>query len=116
MNNTSAESFVNMTCEVSNTFSLSLICRKTYIIIYAALVMILVIVGIIRSVVFASTVTKASLNLHNGMFNAIIRATVYFLNTNPSGNNVMCEYDYDLVPTFNTIQNIFRTDFESVFL
>lgn len=89
-NSTLVDSSVNMTCEVSDTLSLSLICRQTYIIVYAALVMFLLIACIIRSMTFASVMTKASLNLHSGMFNAIIRATVYFFDTNPSGNNVMC--------------------------
>jgi ATP-binding cassette subfamily C (CFTR/MRP) protein 4 len=31
---------------------------------------------------------KASMNLHNKMFNAITRATMYFFNTNSSGKYI----------------------------
>lgn len=61
--------------------------RLTCIIIYSVLIISMIVIIIIRSVINVSVSTSASINLHNSMFTAIIRATMYFFNTNSSGNN-----------------------------
>eukprot|EP00795_Rhopilema_esculentum_P002810 gene2810-1037_t len=53
--------------------------------IYAALVAGLVILGLTRAFVFFRVILEASKSLHGKMFNSIIRAPIYFFDTNSIG-------------------------------
>jgi ATP-binding cassette subfamily C (CFTR/MRP) protein 4 len=61
------------------------ISRQTCIIVFAVLTFSMILATLVRSATFVSVCMKASMNLHNKMFNAITRATMYFFNTNSSG-------------------------------
>ncbi|XP_067014552.2 probable multidrug resistance-associated protein lethal(2)03659 isoform X2 [Anabrus simplex] len=58
---------------------------NTCIYIYSAFVLGTVIVTMARSLLFFSACMRASIRLHDCMFNSITRATMTFFNTNPSG-------------------------------
>jgi len=60
--------------------------QQHFVIIYVLLIVSLIISGIIRSAIFVKITTKASINLHNQMYNSIIRTSMFFFNTNSSGN------------------------------
>ncbi|XP_060872281.1 probable multidrug resistance-associated protein lethal(2)03659 isoform X3 [Metopolophium dirhodum] len=62
-----------------------IISRQFCVVIYAILNLTLIIVIFIRCAMFVSVLMGTSMNLHNNMFNAITRATMYFFNTNSSG-------------------------------
>lgn len=68
------------------TLMSSLNVRQTCILVYASLIISLIVIWLIRNAVTVSVCMGASINLHSGMFNAIIRATMLFLKTNSSGN------------------------------
>jgi ABC-type multidrug transport system fused ATPase/permease subunit len=57
----------------------------TYLYIYTGIVGTLFIVTIIRSFIFYKFCMRCSSNLHNSMFNSIIRTSMRFFDTNPSG-------------------------------
>ncbi|XP_026805613.1 probable multidrug resistance-associated protein lethal(2)03659 [Rhopalosiphum maidis] len=61
------------------------ISREFCVIIYSIINIALLVVIVIRCAMFVSVLMSASMNLHNNMFNAITRATMYFFNTNQSG-------------------------------
>lgn len=52
---------------------------------YSALIFLLITLTIGRSLAFYRFCNKASVRLHNNMFNKIVHATMRFFNTNPSG-------------------------------
>ncbi|XP_050432547.1 probable multidrug resistance-associated protein lethal(2)03659 isoform X2 [Adelges cooleyi] len=62
-----------------------LLSRKTCIIVFSTLTLLMIVATLIRSATFVSVCMSASINLHNRMFNSITRATMYFFNTNSSG-------------------------------
>jgi len=64
------------------------ISRQTCVIVFAVLTFSMILATLVRSATFVSVCMKASMNLHNKMFNAITRATMYFFNTNSSGKNI----------------------------
>lgn len=72
-----------------NVYSLmeGCISRQACIVIFAILTFSVIVVILIRSAMLVSVCLKASLILHNAMFNSITRATMYFFNTNSSGKN-----------------------------
>ncbi|KAL4089621.1 hypothetical protein QTP88_024632 [Uroleucon formosanum] len=72
-----------ITCLISNTPLI--ITRQFCIIMYSVLNLTLLVVIFIRCAMFVSVLMGTSMNLHNNMFNAITRATMYFFNTNSSG-------------------------------
>lgn len=59
--------------------------RETCIIIFTVITFSMVTISLIGSATFVSVCMKASINLHNNMFNSITKATMYFFNTNSSG-------------------------------
>ncbi|XP_027849228.2 ATP-binding cassette sub-family C member 4-like [Aphis gossypii] len=61
------------------------ISRDTCFIVFIVLTLIMIVAIIIRSISFVSVCMKSSMILHNKMFTAITRATMYFFNTNQSG-------------------------------
>lgn len=71
--------------KVSDTLLWWTISRQTCIIVFAVLTFSMILATLIRSATFVSVCMKASMILHNKMFNAITRATMYFFNTNSSG-------------------------------
>ncbi|XP_026805619.1 probable multidrug resistance-associated protein lethal(2)03659 isoform X1 [Rhopalosiphum maidis] len=71
------------------------ISREFCVIIYSIINIALLVVIVIRCAMFVSVLMSASMNLHNNMFNAIIRATIYFFNTNPSGR-ILNRFTYDI--------------------
>lgn len=73
------------TDEVSDTLLWWTISRQTCIVVFAVLTFSMILATLVRSATFVSVCTKASMILHNKMFNAITRATMYFFNTNSSG-------------------------------
>lgn len=75
--------------EVSDTLMGWTISRHTCIIVFAVFTFAMILATLIRSATFVSVCMKASMNLHNKMFNAITRATMYFFNTNSSGKYIL---------------------------
>ncbi|VVC32358.1 Hypothetical protein CINCED_3A013682 [Cinara cedri] len=73
------------TDEVSDQILWWTISRQTCIIVFAIVTFAMILATLIRSATFVSVCMRASMNLHNKMFNAITRATMYFFNTNSSG-------------------------------
>lgn len=59
--------------------------RKTCIIVFTILTILIIISAFTEVVFLVSICTTASLNLYNRMYNSITRATIAFLNKNPSG-------------------------------
>lgn len=59
--------------------------RFTRLTVYVAVTVSLVLAVLTRSAIFVSTCTKASLNFHDTMYDAITRTTMYFFNVNSSG-------------------------------
>ncbi|XP_025405942.1 probable multidrug resistance-associated protein lethal(2)03659 isoform X3 [Sipha flava] len=82
---TSTDNSTSTTDEVSNILLGWTISRQTCIIVFAVFTFSMILATLIRSATFVSVCMKASMNLHNKMFNAITRATMYFFNTNSSG-------------------------------
>lgn len=60
--------------------------RQWCIYIFSAITAAMVIATLVRSASFVQLCTNASMNLHNNMFSAIVRSTMYFFNSNPSGS------------------------------
>lgn len=63
-----------------------IVSRNTCIVVFAVLTFSIIITALTQSFLMVSLCTTASINLHNRMFKSIIRATMKFLNENPSGN------------------------------
>lgn len=61
--------------------------RQNCLIIYAGLIIFLIGTWIMRNSILVSVCMRASNNLHNEMFNSIIKTTMNFFKTNSSGNN-----------------------------
>ncbi|XP_075236831.1 putative multidrug resistance-associated protein lethal(2)03659 isoform X2 [Lycorma delicatula] len=59
--------------------------RKTCLYIFCAIMVLTVIITIVRTFLFFNMCMKASMRLHDNMFNSITRATMRFFNTNPAG-------------------------------
>lgn len=59
--------------------------RHQYVLIYTILIAISIYLACQRSIVLFKTCLKASSGLHNKLFSGIIRAPMYFFNTNSSG-------------------------------
>lgn len=92
-------SYSNNTLVPSDSNSASLLLsnfQRDYAIIYAILMVSLIVTATIRCTIFVNITTKASINLHNQMFNSIIRTTMFFFNTNSTGIvfyfNCLCDF------------------------
>jgi len=59
--------------------------RETCIYIFSALTVLIIITNMLKSFITISVCMRASTNLHNNMFKALIRAKINFFNTNLSG-------------------------------
>ncbi|KAF0759728.1 putative multidrug resistance-associated protein lethal(2)03659 isoform X3 [Aphis craccivora] len=62
------------------------ISRETCIYVFGCITFFLIVFTSIRLITFVSISMSASINLHNNMFDTLIRATTYFFNTNLSGS------------------------------
>lgn len=85
---TSTNNSTTTTDEISDTLLWWSISRQTCITVFAVFTFSMILATLIRSATFVSVCMKASMNLHNKMFNAITRATMYFFNTNSSGKYI----------------------------
>lgn len=89
LSNVTLESSTNsssMNVEFSSTFLWWPLTRQLCIIVYSVLIILLILICMLKSSMFLRFFTTASFNLHNNMFNAITSTTMYFFNTNPTGN------------------------------
>ncbi|KAK9870716.1 hypothetical protein WA026_008287 [Henosepilachna vigintioctopunctata] len=59
--------------------------QNVYITIYTVLIILAIVLTTVRSLVFFHICMKASTNLHNFMFSNVLKATMRFFDTNPSG-------------------------------
>lgn len=59
--------------------------EEIYMIIYGGLVAGTLVLSFIRVLLFFHVTVKASEKLHSHMFDAVIRAPIYFFDTNPIG-------------------------------
>lgn len=62
--------------------------RQTCIVVFAVLTLSVIVSAFVQSALLMSVCTTASMNLHNCMFGSITRATMHFLNTNPTGDSI----------------------------
>ncbi|XP_060872043.1 LOW QUALITY PROTEIN: ATP-binding cassette sub-family C member 4-like [Metopolophium dirhodum] len=88
--------------------------QRHYVMIYVILMVSLIVTAIIRSAVFVNITTKASINLHNQMFNSIIRTTMFFFNTNSTGQ-ILNRFSKDMGAVDKTLPNIFMDFIQIVF-
>lgn len=86
---TNTNSSISTESKMSDTILGWTISRQTCIIVFAVLTFSMILATLIRSATFVTVCMRASMNLHNKMFNAITRATMYFFNTNSSGKIVL---------------------------
>lgn len=84
---TTTDNNTSTTGAITDTILGLSITRETCIIVFAVLTFSMILATLVRSATFVSVCMKASMNLHNAMFNSITRATMYFFNTNSSGKN-----------------------------
>ncbi|KAL4089661.1 hypothetical protein QTP88_024660 [Uroleucon formosanum] len=102
-------SYSNNTLVPSDSNSASLLLsnfQRDYAIIYAILMVSLIVTATIRCTIFVNITTKASINLHNQMFNSIIRTTMFFFNTNSTGQ-ILNRLSTDLSSVDKILPNIF---------
>ena len=59
--------------------------HKIYMITYGGLVAITLVLSFLRALLFFHVLVTSSAKLHSNMFNAVIRAPIYFFDTNPTG-------------------------------
>lgn len=80
---------INKTPITNNVLSNALlswsISRETCVIVYTTITITMIAAVLMRAALFVSFFMNISKNLHNNMFSAITRATMYFFNTNSSG-------------------------------
>ncbi|XP_022172980.1 multidrug resistance-associated protein 4-like [Myzus persicae] len=99
----------NNTSVPRDSYSASLLMsnfQQHFVIIYVVLMVSLIVSGIVRSVIFVKMTTKSSVNLHNQMFNSIIRTSMFFFNTNSSGQ-VLNRFSKDMAEVDKILPNIF---------
>ncbi|KAL5236138.1 hypothetical protein ACI65C_003548 [Semiaphis heraclei] len=82
----------NPTDHPSTTLLWWSISRETCFIVFGILTLLMMVAIIIKTITFVSVFMKSSMTLHNNMFSAITRATMYFFNTNSSGNEEINVY------------------------
>lgn len=61
---------------------------RNFVYIYSVIIVSLFVLAFTRSFVFYWVCSRCSQALHDLMFSRIIRATMHFFNTNPSGESV----------------------------
>uniref|UniRef100_A0A0U9HSG5 Putative ABCC protein n=1 Tax=Chrysomela populi TaxID=154003 RepID=A0A0U9HSG5_CHRPP len=85
----------NYTNEIANNRTNITFDRETIIYYYSALTIGTIIIGLVKSIYFMMFFAVASGNLHDFIFSRIIRATMRFYNTNPSGR-ILNRFSKDL--------------------
>lgn len=88
INFTRAENETRNEKSASSIFTLDdygLLSTHSFIYIYAFLMFLVIVTSYTRTFYFFSVVCRASYNLHNEMFSNVLRSTMHFFNTNPSG-------------------------------
>lgn len=60
--------------------------QKTYLSIYTAIVLAVIISTLVRAFVFFWYSLQIGINLHDKMFQSVVRAPIKFFDENPSGN------------------------------
>ncbi|XP_016524096.1 multidrug resistance-associated protein 4 isoform X2 [Poecilia formosa] len=85
-----------------------------YLGIYAALTATSVVLGFIRSLVFFNVLVKSAQTLHNNMFRAILRTSIHFFDTNPTGR-ILNRFSKDIGYLDSLLPWTF-VDFTQVFL
>ncbi|XP_060872041.1 ATP-binding cassette subfamily C member 4-like isoform X2 [Metopolophium dirhodum] len=111
-------SYSNNTATPCDSNSASLLLpnfQRYYVMIYVILMVLLILSLIIRSAIFVKITTKASINLHKQMFNSIIRTTMFFFNTNSTGQ-ILNRFSKDMESVDKTLPNIFFEFIQIVFL
>ncbi|CAH0390818.1 unnamed protein product [Bemisia tabaci] len=59
--------------------------QYVYVAVYSALVVLLFVIGLGRSMVFFNTCMKCSIGLHRNMFRSVVSTSLSFFHANPSG-------------------------------
>lgn len=85
------------------------ITRRSCVIIYGVLIGTFLAVTIVRMVLLSSFFARTSMYLHDNMFNAITRATMFFFNANSSGNKRFFFFLYLIKANSKQIQFRSRT-------
>lgn len=80
--NSSLSSKTNTSTEIASTTAWS---TETYTHIYGAILALLFVIALTRSITFFRFCATASQNLHDSMFSGLISTTVRFFDLNPSG-------------------------------
>eukprot|EP00102_Acyrthosiphon_pisum_P020913 XP_016658123.1 PREDICTED: multidrug resistance-associated protein 4 isoform X2 [Acyrthosiphon pisum] len=88
--------------------------QRHYVMIYVILMVSLIVTAIIRSAVFVNITTKASIYLHNQMFNSIIRTAMFFFNTNSTGQ-ILNRFSKDMGAVDKILPNVFMDFIQIVF-
>ncbi|XP_027849264.2 probable multidrug resistance-associated protein lethal(2)03659 isoform X1 [Aphis gossypii] len=83
-----------------------IVSRKTCIIVFTILTLLIIISAFTEIVFLVSICTTASSNLYNRMYNSITRATMAFLNKNPSGR-ILNRFSKDIGVIDETLPPIF---------
>ncbi|XP_067118442.1 ATP-binding cassette sub-family C member 4-like isoform X1 [Centruroides vittatus] len=71
--------------DTNDTMNLILPPRNFNMYVYSGLIWGLFLLSLVRTIAFFTMCMKASINLHNNMFNCIIRAPIAFFDNNPVG-------------------------------
>ncbi|KAM4561745.1 ATP-binding cassette sub-family C member 4-like [Fundulus diaphanus] len=85
-----------------------------YLGVYAALTATSVVLGFVRSLVFFNVLVKSAQTLHNNMFRAILRTSIRFFDTNPTGR-ILNRFSRDIGYLDSLLPWTF-VDFTQVFL
>jgi len=76
-----------MTKNSMNTIFQWQVSRETCIYVFSAINVFMIIAIILNTFIYVLVCMRASTNLHNKMFSALIKAKLYFFNTNLSGQH-----------------------------
>ncbi|KAF5273657.1 hypothetical protein FQR65_LT04657 [Abscondita terminalis] len=85
LNNATETTYDNDTINNPNVQTDNIYTTNTYIYVYTVLILIAIVLTTFRSALFLKICMNASRGLHNTMFNNILKATMRFFDTNPSG-------------------------------
>lgn len=75
----------NSTMDSTDMSNLGLLSTETYMYIYTGILVALFVAAIARSLIFYKTCMRSSQSLHDRMFSNLIRTSMRFYDTNPSG-------------------------------
>ncbi|KAF0749577.1 putative multidrug resistance-associated protein lethal(2)03659, partial [Aphis craccivora] len=103
----------NDTSMSGDSYSISLLSKfqLNNITVYVFLMVATILSAIVRSVSFVKMTTKASMNLHNRMFNSTIRTSMFFFNTNTSGQ-ILTRFSKDMEAVDKILPDTFLDAFQ----